>query len=66
MFRRQRDLLYKLEYYIDTKHEILKGDDWRDSITTKNRVEGYEKEINGMIEEIKTTLKGELGINVNV
>ena len=66
LFRLQRELLYKLEYYIDTKHEILKGDDWRDSITTKNRVEGYEKEINNMIEEIKTTLKKELGINVNV
>jgi hypothetical protein len=66
LFRLQRDLLYKLEYYIDTKHEILKDIDWRDSITTKNRVEGYEKDINNMIEEIKITLKEELGINVNV
>lgn len=66
LFRLQRDLLYKLEYYIDTKHEILKDIDWRDSITTKNRVEGYEKDINNMIEVIKTSLKEELGININV
>ena len=66
LFRLQRDLLYKLEYYIDTKHEILKDIDWRDSITTKKRVEGYEKDINDMIEQIKTTLKNELGIDINV
>lgn len=66
LFRNQRDLLYKLEYYIDTKHEILKHDDWRDSITTKNRIEGLEKDINYIIENIKTTLKEKLGINVNV
>ena len=66
LFRLQRDLLYKLEYYIDIKHEILKDIDWRDSITTKKRVEGYEKDINNMIEEIKITLKEELGININV
>lgn len=66
LFRLQRNLLYQLEYYMNNKHDILKDNDWRDSISIKKRVESYEKEINDMIEEIKTTLKGELGINVNV
>ena len=66
LFRNQRDLLYKLEYYIDIKHDILKDTDYRDAIAIKKRVEGYEKEINDMIEEIKIKLKEKLGIDVNV
>lgn len=66
LFRLQRDLLSQLEYYIDIKHDIIKDTDYRDAITIKKRVEGYEKEINDMIEQIKTTLKNELGIDVNV
>lgn len=66
LFRIQRNLLYQLEYYMNTKHDILKDNDYRDSITIKKRMESYEKEINEMIENIKTTLKEKLGINVNV